>query len=238
MQPTRIEWAQQVWQPITGCSAHCPYCYAEKFAKRLAGRYGYPQENPFAPMFHVDRLEEPLFVEKGKRIFCCSMGDMFGPEIQRSWIDRIYNVMRRTPRHRYVILTKQPQNIPADLKVPKNCWIGVSVETWPKLPKLFRLRDVAQETGFVDRTILCIEPMLGPPPSIEVGSQPKWLILGAETGNRKGKITFEAWWVREWISKFPDTPVFMKNSLKDCMGGMMGIWPYTFRQEYPEGLIL
>lgn len=56
----------------------------------------------------------------------------------------------------------------------------------------------------------------------------EWIIIGAETGNRKGRITPK----REWIDKIVDLcnragkPVFMKESLRDMMGN-------DFRQEFP-----
>lgn len=56
----------------------------------------------------------------------------------------------------------------------------------------------------------------------------EWVIIGAETGNRKGKVTPD----RKWIEKIVDCcdkagkPVFMKESLRAMMGS-------DFRQEFP-----
>lgn len=55
-----------------------------------------------------------------------------------------------------------------------------------------------------------------------------WLIIGAETGNRKGKAICKREWV-EHIVEYADKagkPVFMKESLREIMGA-------DFRQEYP-----
>ncbi len=44
---TKIEWADRVWNPITGCSPvseGCANCYARRMVRRLKGRYGYPAE--------------------------------------------------------------------------------------------------------------------------------------------------------------------------------------------------
>ena len=57
-----------------------------------------------------------------------------------------------------------------------------------------------------------------------------WIILGAESGNRKDKVTPR----REWIDSIVQTcdehniPVFMKESLRGLMGD-------DFRQEFPWG---
>lgn len=55
-----------------------------------------------------------------------------------------------------------------------------------------------------------------------------WLIIGAETGNRKGKTVCKREWV-EHIVEYADKagkPVFMKESLRKIMGA-------DFRQEFP-----
>lgn len=60
----------------------------------------------------------------------------------------------------------------------------------------------------------------------------KWVIVGAETGNRKDKVIPK----REWIEKivedcrFRNVPVFMKSSLAD-------IWGEPLIQEFPIGLL-
>ena len=70
---TKIEWTDATWNPVTGCSkvsAGCENCYAERMAKRLAGRCGYPAApGEFTPTFHPERLEEPLRWRKARRVF-------------------------------------------------------------------------------------------------------------------------------------------------------------------------
>ena len=61
--PTKIEWCEETWNPITGCtpiSEGCQNCYAKRMAKRLAGRCGYPAEDPFRITLHPDKLDQPL----------------------------------------------------------------------------------------------------------------------------------------------------------------------------------
>ena len=60
----------------------------------------------------------------------------------------------------------------------------------------------------------------------------KWVIVGAETGNRKGRITPEKAWIdnlAEQCSKY-GVPIFMKNSLVPIVG------EENMRREFPEGL--
>lgn len=146
MANTKIEWADKVWNPITGCtpvSSGCANCYARRMANRLKGRYGYPKDEPFRVTFHLDRLNEPLRWKRPSRIFVCSMGDLFHENIKPEWIDAIWEVMAACHQHTFMVLTKRPQNIEKLLYgVTEECgcrelgggdylpnvWIGVSCE--------------------------------------------------------------------------------------------------------------
>ena len=75
---TGIEWTNETWNPVTGCSKvspGCAHCYAETLAlTRLAGRPGYPglpwtPENAAANVvLHPDRLDLPLRWRKPRRV--------------------------------------------------------------------------------------------------------------------------------------------------------------------------
>jgi len=108
---TKIEWADAVWNPVTGCtkvSAGCAHCYAERMATRLAGRAGYPAQHPFALTLHPERLDEPLHWRKPRRIFVCSMSDLFHPDVPVNFVDQVFAVMLLAPRHTFLVLTKRP----------------------------------------------------------------------------------------------------------------------------------
>ena len=55
-----------------------------------------------------------------------------------------------------------------------------------------------------------------------------WVIIGAETGNRKGKVTPDKRWIMRIAENcaISGVPVFMKESLREIMGE-------DFRQELP-----
>lgn len=118
---TKIEWVSTAaglrgatWNPVTGCpgkpgSPACPTCYARRMANRLKGRYGYPLDEPFRVTLHKDRLAQPLSWRKPKVIFVCSMADLFSPEVPFSFIMAVFDIMRRCPQHRFMLLTKWPE---------------------------------------------------------------------------------------------------------------------------------
>ncbi len=136
---TNIPWADETWNPITGCtpiSEGCQNCYAARMAKRLAGRFGYPDApNQFDVTFHPDKLDTPLRWKKTRKTFVCSMGDLFHDEVfdlkspfsvgqnyllgsfitytEHPMLDAIFAVMERVFMYPqiFMLLTKRPGNM-------------------------------------------------------------------------------------------------------------------------------
>lgn len=107
---TKIEWADAVWNPVTGCtkvSEGCRNCYAERMARRLAGRLGYPADEPFRVTLHPERLAEPLRWRKPRRIFVCSMGDLFHEDVPDAFIAQVWHRMHLAQEHTFLVLTKR-----------------------------------------------------------------------------------------------------------------------------------
>lgn len=142
--PTKIEWATDTWNPITGCtkiSEACQNCYAERMSKRLAGRCGYPEGEPFRVTLHPDKLDQPMRWKKPRMIFVCSMGDLFHEDVPFEYISQVFDVMcswrwpnkeaewsgdaslLEDPGHTFMVLTKRPERIPEWLS-----WLGLY---WP-----------------------------------------------------------------------------------------------------------
>lgn len=111
---TKIEWADCVWNAITGCtpvSEGCQNCYAKRMANRLAGRCGYPADDPFRVTLHPERLNEPLRWKKPRRVFVCSMGDLFHEDVPFEFIASVFGVMANSSQNTYMVLTKRPQRM-------------------------------------------------------------------------------------------------------------------------------
>jgi len=119
--PTKIEWAEETWNPVTGCtpvSAGCDNCYARRMAIRLRGRCGYSADDPFKVTLHPDRLEQPLRWWKPRRVFVCSMGDLFHGDVPEEFIDEIFAIMALCPQHTFIVLTKRPERIRGYMQPP------------------------------------------------------------------------------------------------------------------------
>lgn len=167
---SKIEWTDSSWNPITGCSPiseGCDNCYAKRMALRLAGRCGYPKDYPFAVTFHERHMEDPLHWKKPRKIFVCSMGDLFHPEVPCDWIWWIFGTMLECPQHTFMVLTKRPGRaekilremcLASGRRLPENCWLGVTAENQRNADeRIPTLLDIPAAVRFVS-----VEPMLGP----------------------------------------------------------------------------
>jgi len=115
MTSTRIEWATEVWNPVTGCakvSDGCRHCFAATFAARGMGHW---KGRRFEEVrLHMDRLNDPLKWHRPRRVFVNSMGDLFHRDVPSSFIGDVFSVMARAHWHRFIVLTKRPERMVAE----------------------------------------------------------------------------------------------------------------------------
>jgi protein gp37 len=106
---TAIEWTDATWNPMTGCRAvspGCANCYARRMALRLPAITG---GHGFAPTFHPERLAIPIHWRKPRRVFVCSMSDLFLEEFTDEQIAAVYGAMVKAFWHTFIVLTKRPE---------------------------------------------------------------------------------------------------------------------------------
>ena len=184
MKKTKIEWTEATWNPTTGCtkvSAGCKHCYAETMSFRLKamGTPGY--DNGFEFSLMPERLNQPLKIKKPTRFFVNSMSDLFHEEMPYEYLDKVFEVMKQTPRHEYQILTKR-EDILADYfknkKAPKNVWLGVTVENEKSKNRIDVLRNIDATIRF-----LSLEPLLEDLGQLDL-TNIHWAIVGGESGNK------------------------------------------------------
>ncbi len=201
---TKIEWTEETWNPVTGCSpisAGCKHCYAKRMAPRLAGRFGYSKDDPFQVTIHEDKLEQPEGWRNPKMIFVCSMGDLFHEDVPNIIIWRIFQVMVNCQQHTFQVLTKRPERmlelVPGILSMfpdqMKHIWLGVTIENQKMADseRLFYLMMTPAAKRFIS-----FEPMLGP---VEIPIGPgtntiHQIICGGESG--PGARPMHPDWVR------------------------------------------
>lgn len=179
----------------------------------------------FEPTFHRYKLDEPQKWKKPRTIFVCSMADLFGEWVPDEWIAEVFRACEAAPQHKYLFLTKNPARyvdlyVRAILPVGAGYWYGATT-TSPKQPFFYsRMPDDNPHT------FASIEPIMAP--FGDIREFPEWVIIGAETGKRRGKVIPEKAWVDEIVRKAQQRriPIFMKESLRGLMGD-------DFRQELP-----
>lgn len=256
MKKTKIEWCDTTWNPVTGCRHGCRYCYARRMASRFASKdpeaiietvntnnlhilekpYEYkgkiePYPYGFQPTFHKYKLVEPERTKVGKRIFVGSMTDLFGEWVPDEWIQEVFAACDRAPWHTYMFLTKNPNRYIELAKknlLPRQHWYGYSATKQDQLWHFHHADDCPCLNLFIS-----MEPLLEDiSPSFSTHMPADWVILGAETGNRRGKVVPEKNWIRGIANscELSDIPVFMKESLLPIMGES------EMKREFPAGL--
>lgn len=206
MGKTDIEWADEVWNYVTGCDDKpdrrgCVNCYARKFAdNRLRGRFGYPEDNPFRIARHIDKLGDPQLWKKPRRIFITSMGDLFHKDVPYEWQEHIYLVASMFEQHTYIFLSKRPYEMKKSIMnycewynvgIPGNWRFGISIEGQAEAEKYVpELLKIPARIRFVS-----VEPLLESLSLKYYLDRINWVICGAETGSDARPMQLD--WARD-----------------------------------------
>jgi protein gp37 len=152
---TDIEWTDESWNPIVGCSVTspgCTNCYAMRKAWRLAsmgrgtahyrgltekvnGKIVWTGAMRAAPQ---SLFQKPLRWKKPKKIFVNSMGDLFHEAIPDALIDRVFAVMALCPQHTFQILTKRAKRMRDYVKSNRCDFMNMEagqIMHWDEMPK-------------------------------------------------------------------------------------------------------
>lgn len=193
----------------------------------------------FEPTLHKYRLSDPLSKKLPANIFVGSMADLFGAWVPDEWIIQVFEACKAAPWHNYMFLTKNPsryvQLMKSDL-LPKdsNMWYGVSAGNKSLLKNALAIGELQSSY----KTFLSIEPLHENITQnsewkeiIEWGSFFDWVIIGAETGNNKNKVSPKKIWINKIIADCENvfTPIFLKANLANIWGG-------SLIQEFPKKL--
>jgi len=185
-QTSEIEWTDATWNPVTGCTKvgpGCDNCYAERFAERWRGVERHPYEQGFDLRQWPARLDQPSRWTKPRMIFVNSMSDLFHKQIERAFLDRVFDAMEAADWHVYQVLTKRSSLMRRYVReryrenaVPDHIWLGVSVEDAVHAGRIEHLREIRSQARFIS-----FEPLLGPIGPVDL-SGIAWAIVGGESG--------------------------------------------------------
>lgn len=185
---SKIEWTEETWNPIVGCSKvspGCQNCYAIREAHRMAGNpnpkissiyQGLTTDGPNVNWtrevrFVAGRLNQPLSWKRPRMIFVNSMSDLFHEDLSFAAIEMIFETMMKAKQHTFQVLTKRPQRMYdfwqwcvnnhlrlADRWPLPNVWLGTSVENQEYADE--RIPWLVSTPAAVH--FLSCEPLLGP----------------------------------------------------------------------------
>ena len=214
-----IGWCDYTNNPVKGkcpITIH-PWCYARRAYERFKWdptiRFDEKELN------RLYKLKEPA------RIFIGSMIELFGIDwIPYEWMSKILKVVEDNLQLTCQFLTEIPANL-AHFTFSENCWCGTTVRCESELDRILDL-DKTQTSSV---NFGSFEPLHSDIPHTFHIQELDWVIIGAETGNRKGKIVPKEEWIKHIIDQADenDIPIFLKDNLKPY-------WHGELRQEFPE----
>jgi len=221
---TKIEWVVnpdgskgETWNPLVGCkkvSPGCANCYAERMAKRLKamGISSYQEAiegNHWSGEINLieDSLEVPSKKKKPTTYFVNSMSDLFHEDVPVEFIQKVFSVMNKNPRHTFQVLTKRDkrlEEISPLLSWTHNIWMGVSVENQDYIKRIKSLKKTDAYIKF-----LSCEPLLGP---LDLDLEDiDWVIVGGESGPNFREVQLE--WIKSILGQCEKAkvPFFFKQ---------------------------
>ena len=136
--PSKIEWTEQTWNPIAGCSIvspGCSNCYAMRQAARIERMGSAPHYAGLTKVVNGNPVWtgklaqapdhiwlEPLQRRKPTMYFVNSMSDLFHEDVPDEWIDRAFAVMALCPQHTFQVLTKRSERMRRYVTIGGSSW--------------------------------------------------------------------------------------------------------------------
>ena len=225
---TKIEYGDYNWAIAYGClnkpQGICPvpHCWAEGMAKRFPAIYG----DFHKPHIIPENLLAPLSLKKPSTILVNFMGDLGG-----DWVDPnvdtnlfgvtplkevVHNVMDECPQHRFLFLTKRPENWRKWNPWPENAWVGATVCN----QKMAHVAIDSLRSVEANHKCLSIEPLMEHvmiPQAQLILSGIEWVIIGGMDNGKNPPGMID--WIREIIEACDQAgvKVWLKNNLRDVL---------------------
>jgi len=235
---TKIEWTDETWNPLIGCSEVSPGCN-KCYAKGVVHRGMSPQHVGLTVRSEGETqwtgevrevphmLDRPLHWRKPKRVFVNSLSDLFHPDVSIGYIAQVFAVMAEASQHQFQVLTKRPQRM-ATVLADAHFWAafwrtgvhdrtGLTVGDLPLsnvwLGTSIELDRYAFRADHLRATpaavrFISAEPLLGPLPSLDLTGI-DWLIVGGESGH--GARPMHPDWVRDLRDRCGSTAFLFKQ---------------------------
>ena len=223
----KIGWCNLTFNPVWGCLNNCEYCYARKIANfrynrmiEIEFKHHWKKHPTWAwagdhlsglKDFKLTFLEaqfDKIFPQKAQKIFVGSMSEI--KYWKDEWMEMVLEKIRQYPQHVFQFLTKFP-GVYLWYKFPVNCWLGITITDTKNYDHLeYQKFKISNPDNL---KFICFEPLLN-----EISLDLEgigWVILGAETGNRKDRIFAKRHWIEPILINCykKGIPVYIKDSI-------------------------
>ena len=191
---------------VIGCTIGCSYCYARNNVRRFHMTEDFSRPEYFPGKLKLMDRKRP------QNLLLTGMSDF--SDWDSEWREEVFARIARNPQHQYIFLTKRPEKIQFSTELD-NVWFGVTVTSAKEKGRIQAMREHIRAKHYQ----VSFEPIFDDIGEVDFTGI-EWIVVGTETGRRKGKSESKT----EWVWNLTDQahsrgiPVFMKEDLLPVMG--------------------
>lgn len=191
---------------IIGCTNNCRYCYARTTARRY-----FLTKNFSIPVLEEQKLRL-IDTKTANNYLMTAMSDF--SDWKDDWKEMIFSKIENNLQHNFIFLTKSPDKVSFS-NHSENVWMGVTVTSDSEKERISLLKKNIK----VKHYLVTFEPLFSPIKDIDFDGI-EWIVIGTETGKRKGKVEARKEWVEGIVEQAQKNhiPIFMKEELSYIMG--------------------
>ena len=191
---------------VIGCTIGCSYCYARNNVRRFHMTEDFSSPEYFPGKLRLMNRKRP------QNLLLTGMSDFsdWNPE----WREEVFASIGQNPQHQYIFLTKRPEKVRFSTELD-NVWFGVTVTSGKEKGRIKAMREHIRAKHYQ----VSFEPMFDNIGEVDFTGI-EWIVVGTETGRRKGKSESKQEWVWNLTNQAHSRgiPVFMKEDLLPVMG--------------------
>ncbi len=191
---------------VIGCTIGCSYCYARNNVRRFHMTEDFSRPEYFPGKLKLMDRKRP------QNLLLTGMSDF--SDWDSEWREEVFARIARNPQHQYIFLTKRPEKIQFSTELD-NVWFGVTVTSAKEKGRIQAMREHIRAKHYQ----VSFEPMFDDIGEVDFTGI-EWIVVGTETGRRKGKSESKQEWVWNLTNQAHSRgiPVFMKEDLLPVMG--------------------
>ena len=191
---------------VIGCTIGCSYCYARNNVRRFHMTEDFSRPEYFPGKLRLIDRKRP------QNLLLTGMSDF--SDWKPEWREEVFARIAQNPQHQYIFLTKRPEKIRFSTELD-NVWFGVTVTSAKEKGRIQAMRENIRGKHYQ----VSFEPMFDDIGEVNFTGI-EWIVVGTETGRRKGKSVSKPEWVWNLTNQAHSCgmPVFMKEDLLPVMG--------------------